>query len=604
VIESGGFRELGTEGEALEKEMLEITGRSGIHFVGPNCLGTANTASGLYTQFVTLPKPYRRGSVAVFSQSGGVGLSLAERLCSSGVGISKLVSMGNKLSLDEADYLAYAAGDPETTLIYFYLEDIKRGRVFADAARQCAKPIIMHKSNISSISRGIAQSHTAAMAADDDVIDAACGECGIVRVRSVTEAINIIKGLSLPPLNGKNLAIISRSGGHAVVAADVCARCGFELPPLGQDILDECKKRARAGVIRSGNPLDLGDVFDLPFYFAVVEKALQQNNIDGVVFIHVMPMVSERAATLGLVERISALSVEFAKPVALVMEVPLDERVFIEKTTEFPFFLEPTEAVQALSVRYKRLNLRQAAPAGSKRSVTPPALEDIRAWFDAAEGKNRQPLLNEVLELLDLMGIPTAEWRSCRSVEDALEAAASLGFPVALKAVSASLLHKSERGGIALNIRDASSLRNQWRRMQGISDDLEGILVQKMIPSSRELIVGAKRDPSFGPVVLAGIGGIMVEVMKDISMRLAPIDIDTALDMFGELSGRRLLGRFRGLHEADLEAAGRILVQVSWLMHHFPRIRELDLNPVSVDDEGKGVLALDARLLLSQPGPD
>jgi succinyl-CoA synthetase beta subunit len=140
--------------------------------------------------------------------------------------------------------------------------------------------------------------------------------------------------------------------------------------------------------------------------------------------------------------------------------------------------------------------------------------------------------------------------------------------------------------------------------MQGISDDLEGILVQKMIPSSRELIVGAKRDPSFGPVVLAGIGGIMVEVMKDISMRLAPIDIDTALDMFGELSGRRLLGRFRGLHEADLEAAGRILVQVSWLMHHFPRIRELDLNPVSVDDEGKGVLALDARLLLSQPGPD
>jgi acetyltransferase len=156
VIESGGFRELGAEGEALEEEIVKAAKRFGLRFVGPNCLGTLNTANGLYTQFVALPNPYRRGRIGVFAQSGGIGLSIAERLNSSGVGISKLVSMGNKLSLDEADYLAYLADDPDTAVIYFYLEDFKRGRVFADAARQCAKPIVLHKSNTSSLSRGIA----------------------------------------------------------------------------------------------------------------------------------------------------------------------------------------------------------------------------------------------------------------------------------------------------------------------------------------------------------------------------------------------------------------------------------------------------------------
>ena len=498
---------------------------------------------------------------------------MAERLCSSGVGISKLVSMGNKLSLDEADYLAYLADDPDTAVIYFYLEDIKRGRVFADAARRCAKPIVLHKSNISSLSRTIAQSHTAALAADDDVVDAVCRECGIVRVRSVSEAINSMKGLSLPLLEGNNLAVISRSGGHAVVAADACARYGFELPALGREILDESQRRARAGVIRSGNPLDLGDVFDLPFYFNVVEKALSQDNIDGVVFIHVSQMVSEREASRHLVERLAALSVRFGKPVAVVIEVPLDERVLLEKTSDFPFFLEPTEAVRALATQYQRRKPGEAGSAKTGQAEAALALEDIRAWFDALEGENRQPLLNEVLELLDLAGVPTAAWRMSQSFEEAAAAAENLGFPVALKAVSASLLHKSDRGGIALNVSDKTSLRSEWRRLQGVSDDIAGILVQKMVPSSRELIIGAKRDPSFGPVVLAGIGGIMVEVIKDVSTRLAPIDLGTALRMFGELSGRRILGPFRGMHEADLESAGRVLVRVSLLMHHFPQVR-------------------------------
>ncbi len=599
VIQSGGFRELGAEGEELEERIVEVSKRYGLRFMGPNCIGAVNTANSLYTPFVALPNPYRRGSVAVFAQSGGVGLSLAERLCASGMGISKLVSMGNKLNIDEADYLAYLKDDPDTAVIYLYLEDFKRGRVFAETARQCSKPIVLHKSNTSSLSSTIAQSHTAALAADDQIVDAVCRESGIVRVRTVAEAINAVKGLSLPQLKGKNLAVISRSGGHAVVAADACARYGFRLPPLGRDLLDEAQSRARAGVIRSGNPLDLGDIYDLSFYFNVVERALLQDDIDGVVFIHVSHMMTEREAARQLIGRLAELSLRFGKPVAVVIEVPLEERVLLEKTSDFPFFLEPTEAVQAMAVQVQRGKSHRAYAAEIPQDAAALPLDTVEAWFGAIEKEKRQPLLHEVLELLDRIGVPAVPWLMAKGMDEAYEAAANLGFPVALKAVAPSLLHKSDQGGLALNVGGLKLLGSEWQRLQGVSHDISGIVVQKMAPASRELIIGAKRDPSFGPVVLVGLGGIMVEVMKDVSTRLAPINMGTAWEMLGELSGSRILGQFRGMQAADLESAADILVRVSRLMHHFPQIQELDLNPVSLDDNGRGAVALDARLLLS-----
>ena len=279
------------------------------------------------------------------------------------------------------------------------------------------------------------------------------------------------------------------------------------------------------------------------------------------------------------------------------MEIPFEERVRLEKDADSPFFLDPVDALQALAIR---LGCRKAAkpaseaetrasrgPMQAAEDITIP-VKDIEKWFDDIARQNRQPLLHEALDLLDLTGIPTVPWQHDREFERSRSSIANLGFPVALKAVSPSLLHKSDRGAIALNIHDAESLRNEWNRLQKVSDDISGILVQKMASSSRELVVGGKRDPSFGPVVLTGLGGIMVEVMKDVSMRLAPIDTGAAMEMLGELSGKRILGRFRGMREADLKAAARILVQVSLLMHHFPQIRELDLNPVSLNDEEGG----------------
>ncbi|MDR3567668.1 MAG: acetate--CoA ligase family protein [Syntrophobacteraceae bacterium] len=598
VIETAGFEESGlVTGVALEREIMATCRKFGIHFVGPNCVGTADTASNLYTPFMLFAAPLRRGKIGVFAQSGGVGLSMAERVCRCGLGVSKFVSMGNKLDRDEVDYLAFAMDDPETEIIYLYLEGFKRGREFAELARRCEKPIVLHKSNTSAASLTIAHSHTAVLAADDQVVGAMCRECSIIRVHSLSEALGVLKGLSLPHLKGTNLAVISRSGGHAVVIADACTAWGFGLPPLESPIIDLAKSRARADVICLGNPLDLGDIYDLPLYSQLVEKVLQQDNIDGVVFMLVSQMMSEGQASRELLEKLSELSRKFGKPVATVVEIPFEERVRLEQNSNTPFFLDPVEAVEALAVQVRGRKTTPEAIAPPK----PPEdgdTEKIEKWFVRIRAKNRQPLLHDALELIDICGVPAVPWRMARDLESGLEASRALGFPVALKAVAPSLLHKSDKGAIALDVCDADSLRSEWRRLEKISGDIAGIVVQKMVPTARELVIGGKNDPSFGPVVLTGLGGIMVEVLKDISIRLAPVDVQGAMEMLSELSGSRILGRFRGMREADLEAAAGILSKISLLISRFPQIREIDINPVSLGDSGEGALALDARLLI------
>ncbi|MCK8601177.1 acetate--CoA ligase family protein [Desulfoferrobacter suflitae] len=601
VVESGGFRELGPHGQTLEDQLLEISARFGLSFVGPNCIGVIHTKTGIYTPFIALPKPYKQGRASVFAQSGGVGLTLGERLSSSGIGVNKLVSMGNKLSLDETDFLQFLVDDPDTQIIFFYLEDFKRGRQFAEAARGSAKPILLLKSNTSPLSQAIAQSHTAALAGDDQVVDAVCKEVGVMRVRSVAEVINAMRGFSMPPLQGGNLAVVSRSGGHAVVAADACARRGFHLPPLREELLEAVRRKLRAGVIRLGNPMDLGDLYDMPFNFDVVKSVLRQEDIHGVIFIHVTHMTVEREASRKLLQDLWELSWQYGKPVAMVVEIPFEERVFLLQTADFPFFSEPGEAVEALWCQW------QQAKHAARRTGPPPSApspswrEQTVAWLSGLKSKNRQPLLHEALELMDRIDIPTAPWKMVTDLSSAREAARTMGFPVALKAVAPSLLHKSEKSAIALNIAGDGELDRHWSRLNALAGDVEGVVVQKMVFASRELIIGAKRDPSFGPLVLVGFGGIVVEVLKDVSMRLAPIGAEAAMQMLRELSGARILEAFRGMHQADLDGAARILVTISQLMHQVPFLSELDLNPVSLDDAGKGAVALDARLLFT-PG--
>ncbi|WP_448384325.1 acetate--CoA ligase family protein [Desulfosoma sp.] len=602
VIQTGGFRESGPDGMALERLLLEAAARYGLRFVGPNCLGVMDTSTGFSVPFITLPSTYRKGAVAVMAQSGGMGLSLVERLSSSGVGFGKFVSLGNKLDLDEVDYLSYLMKDPQTEIISFYLEDFKRGREFFQLAAQSSKPIILHKSNTSPISRTIAQSHTAALAADDRLVDHLARACGVVRVRSVSQAVQAAKAFSMPRLRGSHLAVLSRSGGHAVVAADTCGEFGFRFPALCREVLEEIRRHARAGVIRPGNPLDLGDIYDLNVYFGIAEKVLKQPDIDGVVHVHVSHMPVEKDATRNLLTRLERLAGEYRKPVSVVLEVPFEDRVAVEKEASYPFFLDVREAVEALAM-HRKFPSRPGGErgAGEKEGALPTWYDAAAAWVQAQSALGRRPMVHECLELLRILDIPTAPWALARSVDEARDAAVSLGYPVVLKAVGESLVHKSDLGGVAVGIPDADALDEAWRRLGSLSDDVEGILVQKMVKGVRELMVGAYRDPVFGAVVLVGQGGILVEVLQDVNLRLAPVDDALAADMIRELRCSPVLGRYRGLQAADTASAAEALAKVSLLIHHFPLIREVDINPIVLGDHGEQGLAVDARVVLETP---
>ncbi len=605
VIQAGGFRESGPEGMALEERLIAAAARYGMRFVGPNCLGVMDTTTGFSIPFITLPAVYRKGRVAIMAQSGGMGLSLAERLNTSGVGFGKFVSLGNKLNLDEVDYLSYLMADPKTDVIYFYLEDFKRGREFFELAARSPKPVVVHKSNTSPISRTIAQSHTAALAADDRLVDQLCREAGVVRVRSVSEAITAIKAFSMPALRGRRLAVLSRSGGHAVVAADTCGEFGFQFPPLDESVLGEIRRHGRAGVIRLGNPLDLGDIYDLRVYFGVVKGVLRQSDIDGVVHIHVSHMPVEKDATRTLLRELERLAAAFQKPIAVVVEVPFHDRTVLEENATYPFFLDVREAVEALAVQngyFSKAAEKSGTP--STDTAAPSWFHAASAWIHARCAEGRQPLVHESLELLGILGIPAAPWKLAKSLTEAHQAARALGYPVVMKAVGQALSHKSDRGGVILGIENATAMEAAWERLQGLGPDLEGALVQKMMRGSREMIVGAFRDPVFGPVVLTGMGGVLVEVLEDVALRLAPVDRGRAMEMIRGLRGSSILGAYRGFQAADTDTVAEALVKVSLLVRHFPVIRELDINPILLGDRGEEAVALDARVILETASHD
>lgn len=598
IIESAGFREMGKEGYKVEKDLLAVSKRFGIRFIGPNCVGLINTLNGFYVPFIELPSEFKKGNVSVMSQSGGIGLSLAERLNNPGLGLSKFVSMGNKLNMDEADLLAYLIKDPDTAVVYCYLEDFKRGRDFADIALRSSKPVILHKSNTNPLSNIIANSHTAALAVDDKIVDVACTHAGVVRVHSIEEAIFAIKGISMPLLKGRNLAILSRSGGHAVVAADMCATYGFNLPQLHPGILEEAKNHFRAGVIKIGNPMDLGDIFDLNIYSQIAEKILQQHDIHGIVYIHVSQTVIENEDSIQLIKNLNELSLKYDKPVVIAVEVPLSfQRMLMEKITH-PFFMDPVEAFRALALQYRYAAFRQKKRCTVKE-VAFPLKDNVKLWMEEIQEKDRQPLLHEALELLNRIGIPMAPWRMVTTFSKAREAAKEIGYPVVIKAVSSALLHKSDKGGIAINIGNEKTLEKQWKEIHSRFKGIIGIVLQKMIFASREIIIGAKRDPLFGPVVLVGMGGIMVEVMQDVSMRLAPVSEDEANEMIDQLQGAKVLGPFRGMKAADRRTAVQCLVEISRLMHELPEIQEIDVNPLVLSDDGNDGMAVDVRVICS-----
>ncbi len=591
VVETAGFTELGEDRAGLEQEVKDVLARYNMRMIGPNCVGIINRHTGLAVPFSPIEPLAPPGDTAVIAQSGGVGQSLLNMFGGEKLGYSIFASIGNKLNVSECDLVDYCLEADHTRTIFLYLEGIADGRRLMEQAMRSKKPIVLHKANRTQSSQSIARSHSASLSSDDTVVDAACRQAGIIRVEDQTEALIALKGFSLPIPKGNRLAIISRSGGHAVIAADAAEEFGFRLVPLPEKIIKMAEQHSRAGVIRFQNPLDLGDVFNMELYRMLADEIMKSPDFDALLFIHHYQGVLDGGESRALVKEFDAMSRRYDKPFVFCLFTSPEEYLFCRKNTSFPIFLDPRHALKALAATVKWATYRPVPFATDRPDgVDKTSAEDIM--------RDSPPGLMEPGEsgrLLQSYGITLIPWRVVAGEKDVISASEALGFPVVMKTASTSVVHKTDAGAVVLNIKTIDELMEAYRRLSTFGKE---VLLQKMAEGDGiEWIAGGRQVDRFGPVVLTGLGGITVEVIADRALRVGPITYEEAKRMIDETRGAKLLESFRGRKPKDRGAIEDILVRLSWLLYDMPRIQEVDLNPIWVTE--KGAFALDWRVILS-----
>ncbi|MBW1806633.1 MAG: acetate--CoA ligase family protein [Deltaproteobacteria bacterium] len=597
IIESAGFSELGPEGQAVENQLVEVAAKHDIRFIGPNCIGVINLHNGLSVPFAGLKDIFARGKISIISQSGGVGLDYLNVLGSENLGMAKFASIGNKLNVDECDLLEYMIADDQTDIICMYLESIADGRRLMEIARRTSKPILMHKSNVGEMAKEIAQSHTAALSGDDMAVSAALGQVGIARFDESDTLVNFLKILPLPRMGGNQIAVISRSGGHAVIAADACEKSGFSLTTFPKPFLREIEKHFRAKVIRLTNPLDLGDLFDYDVYTRIVEETVKLPDVDSVVFLHTYISAVEREDSRAFLKKLEEFSYSHTKPLATCVSTDGEEMSKLRKTLTHPVFTAPEDAVKALAL------LRDYRHDQIPQPELPPGQMDkarIAEIIARCRAEERPVLLNEGLEIIAAAGISVPGFEVVATADQAVAAADGFGGPVVLKLISAAVSHKTDIGGVLLGLDGRQAIERGFVSLSQAAGQAAQVkvLVQPMVEGGTEMILGAKRDATFGPVVLAGVGGIFVEVLKDVAMRVVPFSQDEVDKMLRTLKAYPLLTGARGRLPRDISAVRNGVLAVARLIDAFDEIQELDVNPLMVLHEGQGAVAVDARVIL------
>jgi len=605
IIESAGFSELGDERKNLENQMVAAAHKHGVRFIGPNCIGVINKENGLAVPFMPFRDTFQLGSCSIISQSGGVGGAMLNTLANEHLGFNKFASVGNKLDTNENDLLEYYLEDEGTKTIFLYLEGIADGRRLMEIAFRSSKPILVHKSNTSEASTLIARSHSSSLSAAEEVVNAAFHQCSIQRVTDMNSTILALKAHSLPPMRGNRLAVVSRSGGHAVIAADAAAKFGFVLQPFPQDFLRMLEKRLRAGVIRLGNPMDLGDLFDFDLFNEIVSKTLVRDDIDGMLVVLNYNGVFFPENSRTLAGKIKEACLKFQKPVALCVVTSGEEWQLNRRNHPgFPMFLEPEEAAKGLAISRDHFT-RQLSSFAEAETF---AVDQEKPLTILAEAKSRQAkqlTTAEALQILSCYGIPLAPWAEAGSAREASTQANLLGFPVAMKVLGEGFIHKSDVGGVLLNLKTEAEVQDAYDKLAALIQKTEpgaqenNVLVQKMVAAGHEVFVGGKQDSVFGPVVLVGLGGVYVEIFGDVALRVAPVSAAEARKMFTEIHGGKLLEGVRGEQPVDLEMLVEITQRISQLICDLPEIQELDLNPLKVLPRGQGCLAVDCRMVLT-----
>jgi acetyltransferase len=600
VIESGGFSEYSEGQNILEKKILEIADHYNIRFIGPNCIGTVNFDIKMMMPFGFFPETPSGGRVAMIVQSGGIGSAYLKEFGDNAIIPGKFAAIGNKLQIDEVDVLDYLIKDEKTDVITMYMEGFKRGRAFFNLALRSDKPIIVQKSNRSNLTAKIAQSHTTALSADDTVVDGCFRQAAVIRAEDDIDFLNAVKIIRLPLMKSRRVAVLSRSGGHAVLTADACAKFGFSLVDFPPAFIETVKTIYHTRVIAHQNPLDLGEIFDYTIFTKILEEALKLPDVDGVLFNHLYVATYEAEMSRDFLSNVGRLVKQYQKPVAVTVNTDAPELLNISKNQGYPIFTSPLIAAKALDVSatyYEEKTARDARGKNVPSSINMAAIEKIREHCGA---EKRIPLTDEALQITGDAGIGCVAGVTVKSAKEASKC--KLNFPVAVKLLSRDASHKSDVGGVRLKIQNHKKLVEAISDMKKVfkkikpQPTIDGFLIQEMAADGVECFVGGRQDPVFGPIVIAGLGGIFLEIFKDTSIRLAPVTKNEAMDMLKQLQAYPVLQGARGKMKADIDAFSDVICRVSQLLTRAQDIAEIDLNPVIVHEKGKGVSIVDSRV--------
>jgi acetyl coenzyme A synthetase (ADP forming)-like protein len=589
---SAGFAEVGSEGEERQRALVALIRAHGARLLGPNCLGIASAAVRLDATFASRAAP--PGNIGFSSQSGALGLALLEATESRGLGLSAFVSIGNKADVSSNDLLEWWEDDPETEVVLLYLESFGNPRRFATLARRVArtKPILAVKSGTTGAGARAASSHTAALAGSEAAVDALFRQAGVIRASSLEELIDVATLLSSQPLpRGRRVAILTNAGGLGILCADACDAAGLELPPLGAETVDALRALL-PGEASLANPVDMLGSATEESYEQALPLLLADPAVDAVIALFV-PAVTATAESVATAIASAVSEDDAEKPVlAVVMSsegIPLPLR----EAGAGAAFAYPESAARALGRAAERADwLRR--PLGSEPALEDvdrdAALEVVQRVLDETDDRWLDPA--ETRELLDAYGLPLVPERVATSADEAVAAAESLGHPVVVK-TAAPGAHKTETGGIALDLSDEDAVRAAVERIG------TPVIVQPMVSGGAELLAGLVQDPVFGPLVAFGPGGVLAELIGEASFRIAPItDID-ARELVSEGKAGTLVRGFRGAPPADEGALVDLLFRLARLGQDLPAVSELDLNPVLARPDG--CVALDARVRVTRP---
>jgi len=603
VIISAGFKESGKQGSQLERELVETIKNSGIRVLGPNCLGIIDTASNLNASFAAgMPSP---GNIAFFSQSGALCTAVLDWALGEDVGFSKFISLGNKADIDEVDLLLTLAEDRETKVILGYLEGVSNGTRFMEVAREVSrkKPVIIIKSGRTQAGARAASSHTGTLTGLDTAYEAAFRQCGIIRAETVQTLFDYAIAFAYQPLpRGPNLAILTNAGGPGIIAADAVENSILQMASFRENTISKLRKElpSNASIY---NPVDVIGDAGADRYEKAMKTIVDDPGVDSLTVILAPQAMTKIKETAEVIRKISSAVSD--KPIvsSFMGRLEVKEGIRILRSGKIPNYSYPERTISALEAMVKYRKWKET-PSGKTLSfeINKKKAEEI---FTKAKEKSEANLTTEeTREVLSAYGFSLPQRIVTETSREAISAANSLGYPVVMKIISPDILHKSDVGGVKVGITEKSQVAISFEDLISNAKRfmpealILGVTVEEMIAPGKEVVLGSSRDPSFGPLLMFGLGGIYVEVLKDVSFRIAPLTFNEAELMIKEIRSYPILKGVRGEEPSDLIAVRESLLRLSQLVTDFSEILEIDINPLMVLPAGKGAVVIDSRLTI------